>query len=269
MPIEETSPMLVGSPLLAPIRAAPRYGHFVAALALAVLVAYQPVWNGGFLWDDAAHVTRPNLRSRQGLSLIWFAPGATRQYYPLTHSFFWLLHRLWGDTAAAYYLTNIALHVAVASLAALFLSRLAIPGAYFAAAIFALHPVQVESVAWISEIKSTLSAVFYFGAALAWLRYTENRRPRVCALAFALYALALCSKTVTATLPAALLVVEWLRRGQLSWRRDVRPLATFFIVGVAAGLATVWVERRALPHAECTRAPEGRGGAPDGLFCPA
>jgi tetratricopeptide (TPR) repeat protein len=220
-----------------------RYGLFVAALSTAVVICYQPVWNGGFLWDDAAHVTRPDLRSWRGLWSIWFLPGATQQYYPLTHSFFWLLHRCWGDAPSAYHIVNIGLHAGVASLAGLLLRRLAVPGAYFAAAIFALHPVQVESVAWIAEIKNTLSALFYLVAALAWLRYKESGNVGAYALAFGLFLLALCSKTVTATLPAALVLIEWWRRGRLSWRDDVVPLLPFFIVGIVAGLATVWVER--------------------------
>ena len=233
----------VASPSLATDPLPRRFWLFVIALSIAVLIVYQPVWNGGFLWDDAAHVTRPDLRSWQGLWSIWSAPGATQQYYPLTHSFFWLQHRLWGDTPAAYHLVNIVLHAAAASLVGLILCRLAVPGAYFAAAIFALHPVQVESVAWITEIKNTLSAVFYLGAAIAWLRYRENENAGAYALAFGLFVLGLCSKTVTATLPAALLVIAWWQRGRLEWRRDVLPLVPFFILGVAAGLYTVWVER--------------------------
>ncbi|TMH32057.1 MAG: tetratricopeptide repeat protein [Betaproteobacteria bacterium] len=220
-----------------------RYGLFVVALTIAVLIVYQPVWNGGFIWDDAAHVTRPDVRSWAGLWSIWFEPGATQQYYPLTHSFFWLQHRLWGDAPTGYHIVNIVLHAAAASIAGLLLYRLAIPGAYFAAAIFALHPVQVESVAWVTEIKNTLSAVFYLGAAIAWLHYREKASRGAYLLALGLFVLALCTKTVTATLPAALLVIEWWRRGRLSWRRDVLPLVPFFILGIAAGLTTVWVER--------------------------
>jgi tetratricopeptide (TPR) repeat protein len=219
------------------------YWLFVLALSIVVLVVYQPVWNGGFLWDDAAHVTRPDLRSWQGLWSIWTAPGTTQQYYPLTHTVFWLQHRLWGDTSSGYHLVNIILHAAAAAMAGLVLYRLRIPGAYFAAAIFALHPVQVESVAWITEIKNTLSAVFYLGAAIAWLRYRAQPNAGAYALAFGLFLLALCSKTVTATLPAALLVIEWWRQGRVSWRRDVLPLVPFFVLGAAAGLSTVWVER--------------------------
>ena len=220
----------------------PHYVLFVIALALGVLIVYQPVWNGGFLWDDAAHVTRADLRSWQGLWSIWSTPGATQQYYPLTHSLFWLQHRLWGDVPFGYHLVNIVLHAAAAALVALILYRLSVPGAYFVAAIFALHPVQVESVAWVTEIKNTLSAVFYLGATIAWLRYKEKEGGTAYALAFVLFILALCSKTVTATLPAALLLIQWWQRGRLEWRSDILPLGPFFILGAAAGLYTVWVE---------------------------
>ena len=89
-----------------------------------MFLAYQPAWRGGFLWDDAAHVTRPDLRSPQGLYRIWFDVGATLQYYPLLHSVFWIEHRLWGDSTLGYHLTNILLHVTAALLVAMILRRL-------------------------------------------------------------------------------------------------------------------------------------------------
>ena len=216
---------------------------FAAALVAVVFLAYGPAWQGGFLWDDDAHVTRPDLRSVQGLYRIWFDLRATQQYYPLLHSVFWVEHRLWGDWTLPYHLVNILLHATAALMVALVLRRLAIPGAYLAAAIFALHPVQVESVAWITELKNTLSAVFYLGAAIAYLRFDEERSEPMYRWALVLFVLGLLSKTVTATLPAALLVVFWWRRGRLSWQRDVRPLLPFFALGAAAGVFTAWVER--------------------------
>ena len=123
------------------------------------------------------------------------------------------------------------------------LRRLAVPGAWLAALLFALHPVCVESVAWIAEQKNTLSAVLYFCAALAYLRFDADRRGRGYALATGLFLLALLTKTVTATLPAALLVVFWWKRGRLSWRRDVAPLAPWFALAGAAGWVTAWFER--------------------------
>jgi len=213
------------------------------ALILVALFAYHPVWHGGMLWDDNAHITSPGLRTAEGLWRIWFDLGATQQYYPAVHSAFWFLYRLWGDHTLGYHLVNIFLHALSAFLVALILRRLSIPGACLAAIIFALHPVCVESVAWISELKNTLSGVFYLGAALAYLHFDEGRQRRFYELAAVLFILALLSKSVTATLPAALLVVFWWRHGTLRLRRDVVPLLPFFILGAVGGVFTAWVER--------------------------
>jgi protein O-mannosyl-transferase len=214
-----------------------------AALAATVFLAYRPAWQGALIWDDDAHVTRPELQSWHGLYRIWFDLKATQQYYPLLHSAFWIESRLWGRDTLGYHLVNIFLHITAAILVAVILRRLAIPGAYLAAAIFALHPVNVESVAWITELKNTLSTVFYLSAALVYLGFDHRRRASLYAGALGLFVLGLLSKTTTATLPAALLVVFWWQRGRLSWRRDVLPLIPFFVLGAAAGLFTAWVER--------------------------
>ena len=210
----------------------------------AVFLAYQPAWQGAPIWDDDGHLTRPALQSWHGLWRIWSELGATQQYYPLLHSAFWLQHRLWGDTTLGYHLISILLHAASAIFVAIILRRLAIPGAYLAAAIFALHPVAVESVAWISELKNTLSGLLYLSAMLIYLRFDQTRQTHWYGWAMGLFVLGLLSKTVTATLPAALLVIFWWQRGRLSWRRDVRPLVPFFLLGAAAGMLTAWVERK-------------------------
>ena len=223
-----------------------------AALCGVTLLAYLPCIRGGLLWDDAAHITGPALRTWSGLWKIWFQVGATQQYYPVLHSAFWLEHRLWGDAVVGYHLVNIGLHATAACLFALVLRRIRPetagpdrrPGIeWLAAAVFALHPVCVESVAWISEQKNTLSLVFYLLAALAYLRFERARQGRWYALALGLFVLALLSKSVTATLPGALLLVQFWRQGRLSWRRDVVPLIPWFLVGAGSGLFTVWVER--------------------------
>ena len=216
---------------------------FFVALIAAVFLVYQPAWQGGFIWDDSGHVTRPELRSWYGLFRIWFDLGATQQYYPLLHSAFWVQYWLWGDATLGYHLVNILLHAMAAVMVALILRRLEIPGAFLAAAIFALHPVHVESVAWITELKNTLSAVFYLGSAMVYLRFDQQRRTPLYLWALGLFVLGLLSKTVTATLPAALLVIFWWQRGRLSWRKDVLPLLPFFLLGAAAGIFTAWVER--------------------------
>jgi Flp pilus assembly protein TadD len=215
-----------------------------ALIAVAVLFAYAPALDGRLLWDDDAHVTRPDLRTLAGLGRIWTEVGATQQYYPLLHTAFWLEHRLWGDAVLGYHLVNVFLHAAVAALLLAILRRLGVPGAALAAALFALHPVHVESVAWISEQKNTLSTVFLLASLYVYLKFEEDRRPRTYALAFVLFVCGLLTKTVVATLPAVLLVLRWWRHGRLSARRDLLPLAPWLAVGAAAGLVTAWVERR-------------------------
>lgn len=215
----------------------------VFALVLTVtLAAYFPALQGSLLWDDAGHVTSPALQSWSGLFRIWFELGVTQQYYPLLHSAFWIEHRIWGDATIGYHLINVLWHVTSACLLVAILRRLAVRGAVLAGLVFALHPVCVESVAWIAEQKNTLSTVCYLAAALAWLRFEDDRRPARYAVATLWFVAALLTKSVTATLPPALLVVAWWRRGRLSWRADVLPLLPWLLIGVTAGIGTSWLE---------------------------
>ena len=219
---------------------------WIAGLVALVLLAYRPALRAGFIWDDGAHITKPELRSVEGLGRIWTEIGATQQYYPALHSAFWLEHRLWGSNPKGYHWINVAQHALAAALLLVLLRRLEVRGAGLAAAVFALHPVHVESVAWISEQKNTLSTVFYLAAAIAYLRFDAGRGRGAYVLALSFFVLALASKTVTATLPAALLVVLWWRRGSLSWRRDVVPLVPWFLLALAAGGLTAWIERKVI-----------------------
>jgi tetratricopeptide (TPR) repeat protein len=248
-----------------------------ALIFCATLLVYLPALSGDFIWNDSDYVTAPGLRSFGGLARIWTELGATEQYYPLLHSAFWVQHRLWGDHPLGYHIVTLLLHAGSALLFALILRRLFVsdraqpvcappgidhpavgggvallcplltrPGAgaaWLAALLFALHPVHVESVAWITEQKNTLSLAFYLAAALVYLRFDETRRPRTYVAALVLFVASLGCKTVTATLPAALLVIFWWKRGRLDWRRDVLPLLPWLALGAAAGLFSSWVER--------------------------
>jgi tetratricopeptide (TPR) repeat protein len=213
-------------------------------LVTVTILAYLPAWNGTPIWDDDAHLTKPELRSMEGLARIWTQPGATQQYYPLVHTLFWVEHRLWGDWSTGYHLLNILLHCASALLLVRILRQLEIPGAWLAAGIFALHPIQVESVAWISELKNMLSGVFFLGSLSAYLKFDRSRNLAFYAAGLVLFALGLMSKTVIATLPAVILVIIWWKRGKLSLKDDFLPLVPFFLLGTAAGLFTAWAERK-------------------------
>jgi len=221
-------------------------------LPLAVLAAYVPAIRGGFVWDDEHYVTEnAALRSLDGLRAIWLEPRATPQYYPLVHSSYWIEYRLWGLTPLGYHLVNVLLHATSAMLLWRLLRRLGVPGAWLAAAVFALHPVHVESVAWITERKNVLSTVFYLVAALAYVRFAavDQDRPGTPRRwswyppALILFLCALLSKTVTCSFPAAALLVIWFKRRRIR-PADVTPLIPFFLLGVALGLNTAWLEQQ-------------------------
>jgi protein O-mannosyl-transferase len=220
-----------------------------AALVALTLVAYFPALRGDFVWDDNDYVSNnPTLRSGEGLRAIWFDPTATPQYYPLVHSSYWLEYHLWGLDPLGYHLTNVALHLASAFLLWRILQFLGVRGAWLVAAIFAVHPVHVESVAWITERKNVLSGVFYLSAMLIYLPLALDpdalpaaRRRWKYGVVCALFLLALLSKTVTASLPAALLLLIAWKRGRVRWP-DVWPLLPLVIIGLAGGLVTMWLE---------------------------
>ncbi len=142
-----------------------------SALVLLTVATYLPAMRATWIWDDDYYVTHNlNLRSAPGLHDLWFRLGAVPQYYPVTHTTFWLEYHLWGLSPAGYHVDNILLHVASAVMLWMLLTKLRIPGAWFAAAIWAVHPINVESVAWVTERKNVLSGVFYFAAMLAYWR---------------------------------------------------------------------------------------------------
>ena len=169
--------------------------------------------------------------------------GPPRRYYPLVHTVFWVEHRLWGEAPLGYHLLNVLLHFCSALLLARVLRQLELPGAWLAAALFALHPVQVESVAWITELKNTLSGLCCLASALAYLRFDRERKRLFYLLSLGLFTAGLFAKTVIATMPAALLLLFMWRRKKLRWKEEVAPLAPFFIAGIGLGLLTAWVER--------------------------
>ena len=224
------------------------------ALTLIALgaVSYLPamLW-GGFIWDDVIFTESKGVREWSGLWGIWFRPTEAvdkeGHYWPLVYTTFWLEHKLWGFAPAGYHVVNVVLHLANTVLLWRLLGRLAVPGPLLIAAVFAVHPLHVESVAWVMERKDVLSGLFYLTAVLVWMRFVEAPRPGRYVLALALYAAGLLSKSIVVTLPAALLIVHWWRQGSVSVR-DLARLAPFFLVGLAivAGDLAFYVSREPL-----------------------
>src|SRR5213592_3482904 len=189
---------------------------FALLLASVTILAYRPAWHGGFLWDDDAYVTNNDLLTApDGLRRIWFSFESPSQYFPLVYTTFRIERALWGLNPVGYHVVNILLHVANALLVWRLLTRLQVPGAWLAGAIFALHPVQVESVAWITERKNVLMGFFFLLTLLTWIAFLDERTRRqwiLYCLALIFYALALSAKATACTLPAALLLILWLRK---------------------------------------------------------
>jgi tetratricopeptide (TPR) repeat protein len=220
-------------------------------LGLLVLIAFLPATQSGFIWDDDAYVTNnPLLVAPDGLWRIWFSLDAPSQYCPLVYSTFRFERMLWGLAPAGYHWTNVLLHAANAILVWRVLRRLGVPGAWFGAAFFGVHPVQVETVAWITERKNVLSAFFYLLALLQWMRFTTSpneqqaQRPRVLSyfLSLGFYLLALLSKTTACTFPAAMVLTLWVKRAPINRSRWFQ-VAPFVLLGLAMGLLTMWWER--------------------------
>ena len=167
----------------APVAARPCFPVWlmVGLLVLGTVLAYQPVWRAGFIWDDDAYVTQnAMLTAPDGLSQIWFSAHRQSQYFPLVYTTLRFERALWGLNPQGYHAVNVLLHAVNALLLWQLLRRLAVPGAWLAAAIFALHPVQVESVAWITELKNVQSTLFYLLALLAWVKFVgKPAAPRV------------------------------------------------------------------------------------------
>jgi hypothetical protein len=192
-------------------------------LVAMVLATYAPVVRNNYIWDDDAYLLRNlTLRSLPGLWAIWFAPFTLPQYYPLVHTTFWLEYHQWGLNPLGYHVTNVLLHATSVILVWRLFVRLRLPGAWLAAALFAVHPVMVESVAWATERKNVLSLALALASMLSYLRFAppegvSERRGTESpvipwlwyALSLVLFVLALLSKTVVASLSAVLLLICW------------------------------------------------------------
>jgi protein O-mannosyl-transferase len=234
------------------------------AMVAAVVAAYLPALEAGFVWNDDTYLTENRtLDTLDGLRFIWTEPKANEQYYPMVFTSFWIEKHLWSLHPFGYHLANVLLHAGSALLLWWLLVRLSLPGAWLAAAVFALHPVCAESVAWVTERKNTLSLFLSLLAVHAWYAFLEARakarEPRkkrkartatpwtlrpapLYVLALSSLALALFSKTTACAVPAVLLVLAWWQKGRIE-AADVRPLVPFFALGAGLALHTAWLER--------------------------
>jgi tetratricopeptide (TPR) repeat protein len=237
----------------------------VALIVVAVFISYFPSISGGFIWDDELLITQNSLlKVSDGLYQIWCTTEAT-DYWPVINTTFWIEWRLWGINPIGYHAVNVILHVVEALLIWLILRKLSIPGAFLAAAIFAVHPVNVESVAWIAQRKNTMAMLFFLLSILWYLKFVKlAHRPTFGRCPFAdkqftaqnppstahcflwywlsllAFVLAMLGKGSVAVLPMLLLGVVWWLRPLT--RRDLAWTAPFFAVAAALAGVNVWFQ---------------------------
>jgi Flp pilus assembly protein TadD len=196
--------------------------------------------HGDWLWDDDILVTENALvHDPSGLWKIWFDPGSMIDYQPLKMSVSWLQWQFLGNDTLGYHLTNIVLHILSALLVWRLLGKFSLRLAWLGGLLFAVHPVQVESVAWIAELKNTLSLPPFLLAMCAWIDYEEHGKRRDFFLALGLFLAAMLCKTTMVMFPVVILLYDWWKRGRIGWH-DAKTSAPFFVVSLALGLATLW-----------------------------
>ena len=231
-------------------------GSGAVLITLLTVVVYQPALRGGFIWDDSTLIIENRMvKASDGLHRFWFTTEPP-DYYPVTWSLWWLEWRLWGNKPMGYHMVNVLLHVVNAVLVWMVLGRLKIPGAWLAGLVFAIHPVNVATAAWMSEQKNTLSMLFLLTAILLYLRFDEEGRWRWYGFSLMAFLLALLSKTAVVMLPVVLLGCVWWQRGRVRWKDFLRSVP-FFAVSLVSGLVTIWFQHH--------RALEGLGVRTEGF----
>ena len=215
---------------------------YIILVVASTIIAYGPAIRGEFVWDDALYLRdNPFIKATDGLQRFWLTTEFT-DYYALSNTSFWLEWRLWGKQPTGYHITNILLHALNALLLWRLLQQLKVRGAKWAGLAFALHPVNVMSVAWISERKNVLSVLFALLTVLAYLRWQDLNLRRWYWGAVGFFMLALLSKTAVVMLPVGLLLIVGWRRGtikQADWLSGI----PFFALSLWMGAVTMWFEQ--------------------------
>jgi len=214
-------------------------------LIALVFIAYIRVFDAGFIWDDESHLTQnPCIVGPLGLKEIWTSTRAV--YYPLVLTTFWGLHKLVALSSSPYHILNVLMHAGSAILLWRVLRQLTVRGAWLGAALWASHPVMVQSVAWITELKNTQSCLFYLLSVFCFLKFeTESQRSGRWwrfGGAVLFFILAITSKPSTVMLPAVLALCIWWRRGRIRWR-DLPALVPFALISALASVWTIWEQK--------------------------
>ena len=225
-------------------------------LVILCSIVYIHFLQNSFIWDDDYYLTQnPHLKKVDGLKRIWFDLGATPQYYPLVFTSFWIEHKFWALDPLGYHLDNIIIHCINAVLLWRILYFLGVKGSWLAAAIFAIHPVQVESVAWITERKNLLSGFFSFLSLYFFLKFYNPDKPLnfnedqngerpwpIYGVSLFFFICALWSKTVASTLPAVILLIHWWKQNSIR-KKIFLMMIPYFTLGFVFSIITIQLEK--------------------------
>ncbi|MGA2059858.1 MAG: tetratricopeptide repeat protein [Thermoguttaceae bacterium] len=233
-----------------------------AIIVVAAFLAYIPCLSGRFVLDDDVFLTdNPLIQATDGPYRYWCTSEAM-DFWPATSTTLWIEWRLWESSPTGYHVTSLILHVAESLLIWIILRRLTIPGAFFAALLFAVHPVNVESVAWISQRKNIMAMLFFLLSILwylkadmptarvgtapirshggPWERENGQRLNLYYWLSLAAFVLAMLGKGSAAVLPVLLLGIVWWMRPLT--RRDLLCTAPFFLISALLTAVNVWFQ---------------------------
>jgi len=214
-------------------------------LFVLVFLSFLPVLNAGFVWDDDALTQNPLLYNMRGLKAIWLKPSAIPReahYWPLVYTSFWIEYHIWGLRPVGYHLVNVLIHGFNVILIWIILKRMRVPFAWFVAALFALHPVHVESVAWVIERKDVLSGFFYFLSFFYFIKFHEAKKNPAYMLSLFFFLCGMWSKSIVISLPLALLLYLWWKGEKIDLRKTFY-LAPYFILALLLVLFDMWIYR--------------------------
>jgi protein O-mannosyl-transferase len=220
-------------------------------IVLAVLWIYAPVYHGDWLWDDDQLLTTNatvQSKSLAGLTKLWLDPDGA-DYFPLSYSFLWAQWPFFGLQSTGYHVTSILLHALSALLVWALFAQLRIPAAFLGGLLFAIHPVCVESVSWVSEIKNTLSMPFFLLSCICWVMQDDaaesapvrSRTGLLYLMSVVFFLVAMFAKTSMVALPVVLLVHAWWKRGRIT-QDDLTKTAPFFLISLLLGLITIYYQ---------------------------
>jgi Tfp pilus assembly protein PilF len=225
-----------------------------ALIVLAGLWVYSPSYHGEWLWDDDQMLTaNPTVQHRMTLDpnvptdslatlkKLWFSPDGP-DYFPLSYTALWAQWPFFGMESTGYHVTTILFHISGALLFWALLAKMKIPGAWLSGFLFAIHPVCVESVAWISETKNTVSLPFFMLSCIFWVAQDDEpaatKRQRFYVLSIIFFLISMLAKTSIVAFPVVTLLYAWWKRRKVT-ERDIVLSLPLFAISIVLGLVTI------------------------------